>query len=103
MERFEKVGGPDIRLLAVQPGEGEMFNRRLHHAAFLALGMLSTACGEQEGATQRIQAPASDEMSEHEHELENDAMYKSQYPKGHAFQVRLAGLKAPVTAVLKGN
>ncbi|EAU69954.1 metalloproteinase 1 [Stigmatella aurantiaca DW4/3-1] len=80
-----------------------MFNRGLRHAAFLALGLLSTACGEQEVEIQRLQELASDEVSAHEHELENDAVYRSQYPKGQTFQVRLAGLKNPVTAVLKGN
>ncbi|WNG13821.1 M12 family metallopeptidase [Cystobacter fuscus] len=68
-----------------------MFNRGMRHAAFLALGLLSSACGDQEAAT------------EHERELENDAVYNSQYPQGQSFQVRLAGLKDPVTAVLKGD
>ncbi len=79
-----------------------MLNRGMRHVAFLALGLLGTACGQQEEALP--QQPASpSEMSEQERAVENDAVYNSQYPKGQSFQVRLAGVEAPVTAVLKGN
>jgi hypothetical protein len=80
-----------------------MSNRGMRHAAFLALGLLGSACGEQEGGIQQIQAPALDEVSAQARELESAAVYDSQYPKGQTFQVRLLGLRDPVTAVLKGN
>ena len=63
-----------------------MSNRAMRHAAFLALGLMGTACGNAEDA-----AP----------DLEHDVVYQSQYPKGQTFQVRLAGLSEPATAVLK--
>ncbi|MET0402391.1 MAG: M12 family metallopeptidase [Cystobacter sp.] len=51
------------------------------------MGVLSAGCGDQEEAR----------------ELESQAVYDSQYPKGQEFQVRLAGVEGPVTAVLKGD
>jgi hypothetical protein len=67
-----------------------MFNRRMSHAAFLAFGLLSTACGEQAVTDPQLQS-------------EDDAVYNSQHPEGQTFQVRLAGMEEPVTAVLKGD
>jgi astacin (peptidase family M12A)/peptidase inhibitor family I36 len=71
-----------------------MFNPRMRHATLLALGLLSTACGEQTETAQQLQTPTA---------AEDEAVYNSQYPKGQTFQVRLAGIKEPVTAVLKGD
>jgi hypothetical protein len=78
-----------------------MLNRGMRHAAFLALALLGTACGEQEQAAQQ-QAPGASE-SPRERDLTNDAVYNSQYPKGQTFQVRLAGQEELATAVLKGG
>jgi hypothetical protein len=88
------LGYVSFRAASLHLEGDDMFNRGMRHAAFLALGFLSTACGEQ--AVEAV-------SSEGDHALESDAVYSSQYPKGRTFQVRLAGVQEPVTAVLKGN